>query len=154
MRNVDGLITGGTLQRPTRRDAAEQSLARQRILVVDDSLTVRQAERQLLENQGYQVDVAVDGMEGWSAVRLHPYQLVVTDVDMPRMNGIELVRKIRAEPRIQDLPVIVVSYKDRGEDRQRGLEAGANYYLSKGGFRDTALLDAVLDLIGPATDEA
>ena len=154
VRNVDGLITGGTLQRPTRRDAAEQSLARQRILVVDDSLTVRQAERQLLENQGYQVDVAVDGMEGWSAVRLHPYQLVVTDVDMPRMNGIELVRKIRAEPRIQDLPVIVVSYKDRSEDRQRGLEAGANYYLSKGGFRDTALLDAVLDLIGPATDEA
>jgi two-component system sensor histidine kinase and response regulator WspE len=69
------------------------------------------------------------------------------------MNGIELVRKIRAEPRIQDLPVIVVSYKDRSEDRQRGLEAGANYYLSKGGFRDTALLDAVLDLIGPATDE-
>ena len=126
----------------------------ERILVVDDSLTVRQAERQLLENQGYQVDVAVDGMEGWSAVRLHPYQLVVTDVDMPRMNGIELVRKIRAEPRIQDLPIIVVSYKDRGEDRQRGLEAGANYYLSKGGFRDTALLDAVVDLIGPATDEA
>ena len=120
--------------------------------MVDDSLTVRQAERQLLENHGYLVDVAVDGMEGWSAVRLNSYDLIVTDVDMPRMNGIELVRKIRGEGRMQDLPIVIVSYKDRAEDRLKGLEAGANHYLAKGGFRDTALVDAVVDLIGQPDD--
>ncbi len=152
VRNVDGLIGGGRLQRLPGGEVDAPATARKRILVVDDSLTVRQAARQLLENQGYAVDVAVDGLEAWSALRLHPYELVVTDVDMPRLNGIELVRKIRGEKRFIDLPVVVVSYKDRGEDRQRGLEAGANYYLSKGGFRDTALLEAVLDLIGPARE--
>ena len=152
VRNVDGLIGGGRLQRLPGGEVDAAATARKRILVVDDSLTVRQAARQLLENQGYAVDVAVDGLEAWSALRLHPYELVVTDVDMPRLNGIELVRKIRGEKRFIELPVVVVSYKDRGEDRQRGLEAGANYYLSKGGFRDTALLEAVLDLIGPARE--
>ena len=152
VRNVDGLIGGGQLQRLPGGEVDAAATARKRILVVDDSLTVRQAARQLLENQGYAVDVAVDGLEAWSALRLHPYELVVTDVDMPRLNGIELVRKIRGEKRFIELPVVVVSYKDRGEDRQRGLEAGANYYLSKGGFRDTALLEAVLDLIGPARE--
>ena len=152
VRNVDGLIGGGQLQRLPGVEVDAAATARKRILVVDDSLTVRQAARQLLENQGYAVDVAVDGLEAWSALRLHPYELVVTDVDMPRLNGIELVRKIRGEKRFIELPVVVVSYKDRGEDRQRGLEAGANYYLSKGGFRDTALLEAVLDLIGPARE--
>ena len=150
VRNIDSLISGGGLQRPSapRGELGTQRVVK-RILVVDDSLTVRQAERQLLENHGYTVDVAVDGMEGWSAVRLNDYQLVVTDVDMPRMNGIELVRKIRSEGRMQGLPIIIVSYKDRAEDRLKGLEAGANHYLAKGGFRDTALLDAVVDLIGP-----
>ena len=149
VRNIDALISGGALQRPSAargQQSAQRSV--KRILVVDDSLTVRQAERQLLENHGYLVDVAVDGMEGWSAVRLNNYQLVVTDVDMPRMNGIELVRKIRGEGRMQDLPIVIVSYKDRAEDRLKGLEAGANHYLAKGGFRDTALLEAVVDLIG------
>ena len=152
VRNIDALISGGGLQRPSARAADTAKRTTKRILVVDDSLTVRQAERQLLENHGYLVDVAVDGMEGWSAVRLNNYQLVVTDVDMPRMNGIELVRKIRGEGRMQDLPIVIVSYKDRAEDRLRGLEAGANHYLAKGGFRDTALLEAVVDLIGQPDD--
>ena len=152
VRNIDTLISGGGLQRPSARKAEAALRTTKRILVVDDSLTVRQAERQLLENHGYLVDVAVDGMEGWSAVRLNSYQLVVTDVDMPRMNGIDLVRKIRGEGRMQDLPIVIVSYKDRAEDRLKGLEAGANHYLAKGGFRDTALLEAVVDLIGQPDD--
>ncbi len=152
VRAIDGMITGGHLRRPAARAKDLKQNAVKRILVVDDSLTVRQAERQLLENHGYLVDVAVDGVEGWSAVRLNPYHLVVTDVDMPRMNGIELVRKIRTEGRLHSLPVVIVSYKDREEDRLLGLEAGANHYLAKGGFRDTALLDIVMDLIGPPTD--
>lgn len=149
VRGIDALVSEGRLRRPGRqRDRREEGPARRRLLVVDDSLTVRQAERQLLENAGYLVDVAVDGVEAWSAVRLGAYDLVVTDVDMPRMNGIELVRRIRGDARLERLPVVVVSYKDREEDRMRGLEVGADRYLAKGGLLDQALVEAVLDLIG------
>lgn len=125
---------------------------RKRILVVDDSLTVREIERQLLEAQGYRVDVAVDGMDGWNAVRRSRYHLVVTDVDMPRMDGIELVNSMKQDSHLKSLPIMIVSYKDRPEDRQRGLEAGADYYLAKGSFHDETLIEAVVDLIGEATE--
>jgi two-component system sensor histidine kinase and response regulator WspE len=78
------------------------------------------------------------------------YDLVITDVDMPRMDGIELVKLIRADTKFQKLPVMIVSYKDREEDRYRGLEAGADYYLTKGSFHDETLREAVVDLIGAA----
>jgi two-component system sensor histidine kinase and response regulator WspE len=120
----------------------------QRVLVVDDSITVREVERKLLESNGYEVDVATDGMEGWNAVRLADYDLVISDVDMPRMNGIEFVRRIRQDNRLKSLPVMIVSYKDREEDRLKGMEAGANYYLTKSSFHDETLLEAVRDLIG------
>jgi two-component system sensor histidine kinase and response regulator WspE len=120
------------------------------LLVVDDSLTVRELERKLLLNRGFDVAVAVDGMDGWNMLRSEAFDLVVTDVDMPRMDGIELVSRIKADPKLQGLPVMVVSYKDREEDRRRGLDAGADYYLAKGSFHDDALLDAVEDLIGKA----
>ena len=123
---------------------------RKRVLVIDDSLTVRELERKLIESKGYQVEVAVDGMDGWNAVRTGQFDLVLTDVDMPRLNGIELVALIKKDPRLQSLPVMIVSYKDREEDRRRGLEAGADYYLTKGSFHDETLLQAVADLIGEA----
>ena len=125
---------------------------RKRILVVDDSLTVREIERQLLEAHGYRVDVAVDGMDGWNTVRRADYQLVITDVDMPRMDGIALVGYMKKDDHLSALPVMIVSYKDRPLDRQRGLEAGADYYFTKGSFDDEALLEAVADLIGEAVE--
>ena len=118
--------------------------------MVDDSFTVRDVEKKLLENRGYRVEVAVDGMDGWNAVRSGAFDLVISDIDMPRMNGIELVGLIRKNPALKNLPIMIVSYKDREEDRHRGLEAGANYYFTKGSFHDEALLDAVVDLIGEA----
>jgi two-component system sensor histidine kinase and response regulator WspE len=72
----------------------------------------------------------------------------VTDVDMPRMDGIELVNSIKTDLHLKELPVMIVSYKDRAEDRRRGLEAGADYYLAKGNIQDDALIDAVEDLVG------
>jgi two-component system sensor histidine kinase and response regulator WspE len=120
---------------------------RKRVLVVDDSLTVRELERKLLGSRGYEVEVAVDGMDGWNAVRTGHFDLVVTDIDMPRMDGIELVTLITRDTALK-LPVMIVSYKDRDEDRRRGLEAGAAYYLTKGSFHDETLLQAVVDLIG------
>ena len=138
---------------PTRRRPVQSVKRRtRRILVVDDSITVREVERKLLENGGYDVDVAVDGMDGWNQLTLNTYDLVVTDVDMPRMNGIELVTRIKADSKLNVLPVIIVSYKDREEDRLRGMQAGADYYLTKSSFHDTGLIQAVRDLIGGAED--
>lgn len=119
-----------------------------RILVVDDSMTVREVERKLLQQCGYEVDIAVDGLDAWNTLRKNNYELVITDVDMPRMNGIELVEQIKADSRYSGLPVVIVSYKDRDDDRQRGLSAGADYYLTKGSFHDDTLRNAVVDLIG------
>jgi len=121
-----------------------------RILVTDDSITVREKERSLLENKGYQTDTAVDGMDAWRLLNTNAYDMLLSDVDMPRMNGIELVKRIRQDLRFKALPVIIVSYKDSDEDRLRGLEAGANYYLRKRSFDDHSLIQAVFDLIGEA----
>ena len=151
LRSVQKLVEGGRLARVDGPGASAQARRRKRVLVVDDSLTVRELERKLLLNRGFDVAVAVDGMDGWNMLRSEPFDLVVTDVDMPRMDGIELVSCIKADPGLQSLPVMVVSYKDREEDRRRGLDAGADYYLAKGSFHDDALLDAVEDLIGKAS---
>lgn len=128
----------------------ESDSAIKRVLVVDDSLTVREVEKKLLESRGYVVDIAIDGVDAWNTVRIGNYDLVVSDVDMPRMNGIELVKLIKNDAALRNLPVMMVSYKDREEDKQKGLEAGADYYLTKGSFHDETLLDAVKDLIGDA----
>jgi two-component system sensor histidine kinase and response regulator WspE len=150
LRSVDKLLNTGRLERIARQGSQAVEAARKRILVVDDSLTVRELQRKLLLNRGYDVAVAVDGMDGWNALRSEDFDLLITDIDMPRMDGIELVSLLRRDNRLQSLPVMVVSYKDREEDRRRGLDAGADYYLAKASFHDDALLDAVVELIGGA----
>ncbi|MCF4998443.1 response regulator [Pseudomonas syringae] len=150
LRSVDKLLNTGRLERIARHGQQAAEAARKRVLVVDDSLTVRELQRKLLLNRGYDVAVAVDGMDGWNALRSEDFDLLITDIDMPRMDGIELVSLLRRDNRLQSLPVMVVSYKDREEDRRRGLDAGADYYLAKASFHDDALLDAVVELIGGA----
>ena len=150
LRSVDKLLNTGRLERIARRSQQVTEAPRKRVLVVDDSLTVRELQRKLLLNRGYEVAVAVDGMDGWNALRAEDFDLLITDIDMPRMDGIELVTLLRRDSRLQSLPVMVVSYKDREEDRRRGLDAGADYYLAKASFHDDALLDAVMELIGGA----
>jgi two-component system sensor histidine kinase and response regulator WspE len=150
IREIENFVSGRRLSRVAQNGAGDQMKPRKRVLIVDDSLTVRELERKLLDGRGYAVDMAVDGMEGWNAVRTGHYDLLVTDIDMPRMDGIGLVTLIRKDERLKSLPVMIVSYKDRQEDRQRGLEAGADYYLTKGSFHDETLIRAVADLIGAA----
>jgi two-component system sensor histidine kinase and response regulator WspE len=154
VRSIDNLLGGRRLQplgaAPAAETEAEAIRQPKRVLVVDDSITVRELERQLLEAKGYGVDVAVDGVDGWNAVRRGRYQLVISDVDMPRMDGIALVRSIKGDPRLQATPVIIISYKEREEDRLRGLDAGADVYLTKSSFHDQTLLETVFDLIGDA----
>ena len=147
--SVDALIRKGSITKVTKSEDEEPDKVRKNILVVDDSLTVREVERNLLENAGYHVDAAVDGVDGWNAIRtFKKYDLIVTDIDMPRMDGIELVRLIKSDRVYSSIPVIVVSYKEREADRRRGMEAGADFYLTKGSFHDDSLLEAVADLIG------
>ncbi|WP_044873717.1 hybrid sensor histidine kinase/response regulator [Pseudomonas sp. LFM046] len=148
LRSVGKLLGSGRLERVDRSSRQGAGAQRKRVLVVDDSLTVRELERKLLTSRGYEVAVAVDGMDGWNALRSEQFDLLITDIDMPRMDGIELVTLVRRDNRLQSLPVMVVSYKDREEDRRRGLDAGADYYLAKASFHDEALLDAVVMLIG------
>jgi len=150
LRSVEKLVADGRIERVRQAGNEAASVPRKRVLVIDDSLTVRELERKLLTSRGYEVAVAVDGMDGWNVLRAESFDLVITDVDMPRMDGIELVTRMRADARLAQLPVMIVSYKDREQDRERGMQAGADYYLAKGSFHDTALLDAVHDLIGEA----
>lgn len=150
LHSVDRILAGGGLKTIARPEEGKVGKKRRRVLVADDSITVRELERKILQSRGYQVDVTVDGMEAWNSMRAFQYDLLVSDVDMPRLNGIDLVRRIRQDPRLSALPVIIISYKDREEDRLRGLEAGANYYLTKSSFQDDTFLKAVKDMIGEA----
>jgi two-component system sensor histidine kinase and response regulator WspE len=152
VRSIDNLLHGRRFKLAEAMAGASTERRTKRVLVVDDSITVRELERQLLESRGYAVDIAVDGMDGWNAVRSVEYDLVVSDVDMPRMDGIELVSQIKRDSRLRGLPVIIVSYKDREEDRIRGLDAGASSYLTKSSFHDQRFLDTVSDLIGEAIE--
>lgn len=152
VRSVEKIAVAGVLGAVHAGAAAQAEGARKRVLVVDDSLTVRELERKLLEARGYAVEIAVDGMDGWNAVRTGAFDLVISDVDMPRLDGIELVKLMKQDPKLRALPVMIVSYKDREEDRRRGLDAGADYYLTKGSFHDETMLNAVRDLIGDAQE--
>jgi two-component system sensor histidine kinase and response regulator WspE len=150
VRSIEKLAHAGRIDKLTARSDGHAGKARKRVLVVDDSITVREVERQLLMNRGYDVDVAVDGMDGLNSIRSSRYDLIVSDIDMPRLNGLELVRAVKQDPNLGTTPIIIVSYKDREEDRMRGLDAGANYYLTKSSFHDETLVRAVEDLIGSA----
>ncbi len=153
VRSIDALLNGQKrLQKIGQSVETVKEKKGKHILVVDDSITVREMERKLLMSKGYQVDVAVDGMEAWNLVRTNTYDMVVSDIDMPRMNGFELISHIKQNDNLKSLPVMVVSYKNKEEDRLRGLEAGANYYLTKSSFQDNSFIDAVVDLIGEAYD--
>ena len=123
----------------------ESQKAKKSVLIVDDSATVRQTQRKILESAGFAVDTAVDGMDGWNSFRLSKYDIIVSDVDMPRMTGFELVEKIRSVD--SKIPIVIVSYKDRTEDRARGRTAGANVYLTKNSFQDDSFLRTIRSLL-------
>ena len=150
VRSIDNLLAGRRLRKLSQAREAIEAQKHKRILVVDDSFTVREMERKLLESKGYRVDTAVDGVDGWNAVRSGDYDMVISDVDMPRMNGIEFVNQIKRHQELKSIPVIIVSYKDKEEDRLAGLQAGANYYLTKSSFEDDSLIRAAANLIGEA----
>lgn len=118
------------------------------ILVVDDAMTVRELQRSILERSGFDVRVAGDGVEALAALAEAPVDLVLTDVDMPNMDGFALTEAIRAQPATENLPILILTSRDSDTDRQRGLEAGADGYIVKSAFDEAGLLAAVNRLLG------
>jgi two-component system chemotaxis sensor kinase CheA len=119
---------------------------RTRILIAEDSLTTRTLEKTILEAAGYEVLVAADGAEAWQLLNDQGADLVVSDVEMPRMDGLTLAATIRASKRFRSLPVVLMTSLDQPEHKQRGADAGADAYLVKSAFDQTALLDIIRQL--------
>ncbi|SEN08592.1 CheA signal transduction histidine kinase [Nitrosospira multiformis] len=117
------------------------------ILVVDDSITARTLLKHILESAGYRVTTAVDGVEGYTALKTGAYSLVVSDVEMPRMDGFALTAKIRADKQLATLPVVLVTALDSRDHRERGIDVGANAYIVKSRFDQSNLLEATRRLI-------
>ena len=118
------------------------------VLIVDDALTVRELQRSILERAGYAVELAEDGAAALAALDRWRPDLVLTDVEMPRLDGFALVEAIRARPELASLPVLIVTSRAEEADRRRGLEAGADGYLVKQAFDERALLRAVARVLG------
>lgn len=129
---------------------AESVEGKRRLLVVDDSITTRTLEASVLETAGYEVLTAVDGADAWRVLQEHAVDLVVADVEMPRMDGFALCETIRASVRRKEVPVILVTALETPEHRQRGMEVGADAYLGKSSFDQQQLLETIHQLLGDA----
>ncbi|HHT9112003.1 MAG TPA: hybrid sensor histidine kinase/response regulator [Candidatus Wunengus sp. YC65] len=121
---------------------------RNAILVAEDSMITAELEKNILMNAGYEVDVAIDGIDAMDKLHGKKYDLLVTDIDMPRMDGFELTSKVRADKRLKDLPVIVVTVREKVEDKRKGIEVGADAYILKKEFDQSNLLNTIKRLIG------
>lgn len=125
----------------------EAKASAQAVLVVEDSITARSLLKGILEVAGYKVATAVDGIDGLTQLRSGEFDIVVSDVDMPRMNGFDLTAKIRSDKKLADLPVVLVTALESREDRERGVDVGANAYIVKRSFEQSNLLEVVRRLI-------
>jgi two-component system chemotaxis sensor kinase CheA len=128
-------------------EAREVRTGPPRILIADDSFTTRTLEKNILESAGFGVRVAADGAEAWALLQEEGCDLLISDVQMPEMDGFELTQRIRDDERLKDLPVILVTSLDSNEDRQRGIDAGADAYVIKSAFEQAELLETVERLI-------
>ena len=120
---------------------------RARVLVVDDALTVRELQRAVLDHAGYEVSAAADAREAMARLREAPFDVVLTDVEMPTVDGFALTKAIRADPALQDTAVVLLTSRSSEADRRRGMAAGASAYLLKSAFDETALLGTVERLV-------
>ncbi len=117
------------------------------ILVAEDSITARTLLKNILEAAGYRVETAVDGLDAFGKLQGGGFDLVVSDVDMPRMNGFDLTARIRRDRELGETPVVLVTALESREDRERGVDAGANAYIVKSSFDQSNLLETIKRLI-------
>lgn len=149
-----GLIHRARHQPVSRATAATvpgPGARRRRVLIVDDALTVRELQRSILARAGFDVQVAGDGAQALASLASAPSDLVLTDIEMPTMDGFALTEAIRAHPTLANIPVLILSSRSSDADRQRGLDAGADGYILKNGFDEGSLLAAVNRLLGGAS---
>lgn len=118
------------------------------VLVVDDSINTREIEKSILEAYGYIVATAEDGEEAFEKTRETLYDLVITDVEMPRLDGFSLTKRLRDDERYRNVPIIIVTSLEKDEDKKRGIAVGANAYIVKGAFDQSNLIETVQSLIG------
>ena len=121
---------------------------RPRVLVVDDSLNTRELEKDVLEAHGYQVTLAEDGMDGLSRALADEFDAILTDVEMPRMDGFTLTARLRESERYRHRPIVIITSREREADKRRGLQAGADAYIVKGDFDQNSLVDTLQALLG------
>ena len=124
-------------------DDKKESSKDKKVLVVEDSLTARSLYVSIFEGAGYKVTSAVDGVDGFTKLINGDFDLVVSDVQMPKMNGFELTKKIRSSDRFSSMPVILITGLESSDDKRKGIEAGANAYIVKSSFDQDNLLDVV-----------
>jgi len=118
------------------------------ILLVEDSITTREIEKRILESYGYKVEAVCNGMEALGKTKEFKYDLIVTDIEMPLLDGFSLTEKLRQDQEYKNTPIIIVTSLDKEEDKRRGIEVGADAYIIKGSFDQTNLLDTVQNLVG------
>ncbi len=147
--NVADLIKSAALTpaRPLTSVAEKEEKARASILVVEDSITARTLLKNILTAAGYNVKAAVDGLEAFAMLKAEDFAVTISDVDMPRMNGFELTARIRADKKLAQMPVVLVTALDSREDRERGVDVGANAYIVKSSFDQSNLLEVIRRLI-------
>ena len=134
-------------------EVSEEDKFNFRVLLVDDSLIARKVEQGILEHIGFDVDTAIDGLDALSKLESETYDMVVTDLEMPRLDGFGLVRRMRNQPQHEDLPILIISTRESAEDRMRAMEAGADAYLVKQQLDSENLLKSIRMLIGPISSE-
>ena len=148
--NVPRLLSHG-LDAPAGATVAsatsDEARSRRRVLVVDDSVTTRMLEQSVLEAAGYEVKTAVDGANAWEMLAEEEWDLVVSDVEMPRMDGFALCAAIRGSPRLARMPVVLVTALEKQEHRAKGLEVGADAYIGKSSFDQRSLLETIQQLL-------
>jgi len=134
----------GAGPRPPRTHSAAQ---RRSLMLAEDSVTTRTLLKEILESAGYQVSTAADGVEALNALRAGRFDLLVSDVEMPRMDGFDLTSRLRADPQLCELPVVLVTALESRADKERGVDVGANAYIVKSGFDPGRLLDIIRTLV-------
>ncbi|MGR3179445.1 MAG: hybrid sensor histidine kinase/response regulator [Candidatus Anammoxibacter sp.] len=148
--NVSALIKASKnvkTAKTKKRIGADEDMKLGKILIVDDSINTREIEKSVLESYGYSVDVAEDGIDAIGKTNGCQYDLVVTDIEMPRMNGFSLTEKLRQNSEYKNTPIIILTSREKEEDKRRGMQAGANAYITKGDFDQNNLIETIQNLI-------
>jgi chemotaxis protein histidine kinase CheA/ActR/RegA family two-component response regulator len=136
-------ISGGTKHKEKKRQDKVIN-----ILVVDDSINTREIEKSILESYGYKVELAEDGVDGMAKAEKFKYDAVITDVEMPGLDGFSLTERLRGNEFYKDVPIIIVTSREKEEDKRKGIKAGADAYIVKGSFDQTNLIETLQNLIG------